>query len=260
MKKIIVLKSLDLNSVVKIEEGELISYKKNNEELIHQKGNPGWRNSDTEMFPVIGPTENNNFIVSTPKGNFNQDQHGLLRELNYHIESEENNICVFKKTYEAYTEIENSKYPEKSSVPLVSWPYSFSFLKMFELSNDTLKITFEIETKKGMPFMLGYHPAFMLQGKLEELITSKDKEVGIPQIMKGGNTAYPILNSNEISLIKKVRFNLSIKTKGFNNFMLWTPVKNMLCIEPITKYPYIGNKALSEEMFLISKGKECFNI
>jgi len=74
-----ILSSADKNSIVKIEEGELISYLKNGEEIIHQKGNPGWKNSDTEMFPIIGPTETNNFIVSTPKGNCIQDQHGLLR-------------------------------------------------------------------------------------------------------------------------------------------------------------------------------------
>ncbi|MDF1518420.1 MAG: aldose 1-epimerase, partial [Lutibacter sp.] len=78
-----ILISPDKNSIVKIEKGELVSFLKNDEELIHQKGLPGWRNSDTEMFPVIGPTEATDFVVSTPKGNAIQDQHGLLRELIY---------------------------------------------------------------------------------------------------------------------------------------------------------------------------------
>tara|TARA_R110001583_G_scaffold5921_4_gene31216 strand:+ start:8503 stop:9300 length:798 start_codon:yes stop_codon:yes gene_type:complete len=260
MRNIIILKSSDKNSIVKIEKGELISYKKDGEELMHQKGNPGWRNSDTEMFPVIGPTEANNFSVVTPKGNYSQDQHGLLRELHYAPENQTENSSSFIKKYAAYTAVENSKYPEKSIARLLSWPYAFSFKKSFELTNESLKITFEVIAEKGMPFMLGYHPAFMLKGNLDELIKTETKDATIPEIMKGGDTAYPVLNTSEISLLKKTGSNISIKTKGFHNFMLWTPVNNMLCIEPITAYPYTGGEMLSKELFTISKGIDTFEV
>jgi hypothetical protein len=260
MTKIIILCSSDENSIVKIEKGELISYKKNGEELIHQKGAPGWRNSDTEMFPIIGPTEPNNFSVVTPKGNYSQDQHGLLRELNYSADNIKKNSCVFIKKYAAYTAIENSKYPKKSIARLLSWPYSFTFKKSFKLTNESLKITFEVLAEKGMPFMLGYHPAFMLNGKLDEIVKSGKQEVTIPTIINGGNTAYSILNTDEIQLIKKVGFNISIKTKGFNNFMLWTEVSNMLCIEPITAYPYTGKEILGKELFLYSNSVDTFEV
>ena len=42
--------------------------------------------------------------------------------------------------------------------------------------------------------------------------------------MDGGSSAYPILNTNEIYLLKEKGSNISIKTEGFNNFMLWTEV------------------------------------
>jgi hypothetical protein len=260
MENSVLLKSSDKNSIVKIEKGELISYIKSGEELIHQKGNPGWRNSDTEMFPVIGPTEANNFSVATPKGNYSQDQHGLLRELNYAVENKTADFAIFIKKYAAYTAVENSKYPKKSTARLLSWPYSFTFKKSFKLTNEALKITFEVIAEKGMPFMLGYHPAFMLNGSLEELVKTETKKITIPEIMKGGDTAYPILNTAEISLFKKTGANISIKTKGFNNFMLWTPVKNMLCIEPITAYPYTGGEMLSKELFNVSKGTDSFTV
>ena len=254
------LTSPDKNSTVKLIHGELVSYVFNSEELIHQKGNPGWRNSDTEMFPIIGPTAENNFTVSTPKGNYNQDQHGLLRELTYSTENKKTNSCTFIKKYAAYTAVENSKYPEKSSVRLVSWPYSFTFKKIVSLTNNSLKITFEIEAEKGMPFMLGYHPAFMLQGNLDEVVKTDKKEITIPEIMKGGDTAFPILNSNEIKLVKKEGYNLAIKTHGFHNFMLWTPAANMLCIEPITAYPYAAGKLLSKELFNTAIDVDMFEV
>jgi len=261
MNTIIRLISADKNSIVKIEKGELISYKKDREELMHQKGNPGWRNSDTEMFPIIGPTEANKFIISTPKGNYNQDQHGLLRELTYNlVEDCSNTSAVYQKKYAAYTAVENSKYPEKSSVRLVSWPYSFTFFKKYELSNNSLKITFEINAEIGMPFMLGYHPAFMLNGNLDEIISVEKHEISMSKIMEGGDTAYPILNTNEIKLIKKNGSNIALKITGFNNFMLWTPVNNMLCMEPITAYPYNGGTLLSKELFNISNGVDIFEV
>ena len=129
-----ILISPDKNSIVKIEKGELVSFLKNKEELIHQKGQPGWRNSDTEMFPVIGPTEANDFMVSTPKGNAIQDQHGLLRELTYNLTESGENFAVFQKDYAANTSVKNSKFPEKSPKEKLSWPYDFRFKKLFELS------------------------------------------------------------------------------------------------------------------------------
>lgn len=256
-----VLISPDKYSIVKIDQGELVSFIKNEEELIHQKGQPGWRNSDTEMFPVIGPTEANGFVVATPKGNAIQDQHGLLRELSYTLTESGGNFAVFQKVYAANTNVKNSKFPEKSPEEKLSWTYDFVFKKSYELSNNSLKITFEIEAEKGMPFMLGYHPAFKLSGEKTEICKSNTQEITIQKIMDGGSTAYPVLNSQEIKLIKNKGFNISIKTKGFDNFMLWTEVPNMLCIEPITAYPYTeGEPPLSEKLFNFSNGKDCFEV
>lgn len=256
-----ILVSPDKYSIVKIDQGELVSFLKNKEELIHQKGEPGWRNSDTEMFPVIGPTEAADFTVVTPKGKAIQDQHGLLRELSYSLMESGENFAVFQKDYATNTSVKNSKFPEKSTKENLSWPYDFRFKKLFELSNDSLKITFEIEAGKGMPFMLGYHPAFKLSGDKSEICKTKTQEVSLQKILEGGSTAFPALNSQEIKLIKNKGYNLSIKTKGFDNFMLWTEVPNMLCIEPITAYPYSkGEQPLSEKLFCVSNGEDSFEV
>ncbi len=259
MREITLISSNNL-SIVKIDKGELVSYIKNDEELIHQKGNPGWRNSDTEMFPIIGPTEFNNFTVSTPKGDCIQDQHGLLRELNYNLINSSSDTAVYQKKYIENTAIKNSKFPEKSPKEIVSWPYNFTFIKNYELTNNSLIISFEIKADKGMPFMLGYHPAFMLQGNLNEIVSSEKQHITIPKIIEGGNTAFPILNVNKVSLIKETGLNILIKTIGFKHFMLWTEVSNMLCIEPITAYPYTEGQFLSKSLFDESNGLETFTV
>ena len=115
---------------------------------------------------------------------------------------------------------------------------------IFHLKKDGLLISFKISGEQGMPFMLGYHPAFKLHTK-NAIVATKDKKISIPEIIAVGNRAMHIPNSYSISLndVKK----LTINTEGFGGFMLWTEVPNMICIEPITFYPYaVGQHDLNK--------------
>lgn len=223
------------NQKVKIDTGELVSYSVDGLEYIHQKGNPGWRSADTEMFPIIGPTEKADFRVRTPKGDAIQDQHGLLRELSYVLKESSEAHAIFQKIYQADVKVENSKFPKKSTAKELFWPYSFRFAKRFELKDDGLEITFEISGDEGMPFMLGYHPAFLLQTE-NPVITANDAKITLNEILAVGSRALHVPDCTEISLQDKNK--LTIKTEGFGQFMLWTEVSNMVCIEPISFYPY----------------------
>lgn len=220
---------------VRIDQGELVGYQVEEHEFIHQKGSPGWRNSDTEMFPVIGPTNEADFKVNTPRGMAIQDQHGLLREMLYETQEVSEKKAVFIKKYFANTLVRNSKYPNKSSKENLSWPYDFTFKKKFFLNHEGLEVQFEISGERGMPFMLGYHPAFNLTSESAEIIAG-EKMVSIPEVMAVGSRALQIPSQSTITL-RDTR-ELLIKTNGFNHFMLWTEVENMVCIEPITFYPY----------------------
>src|SRR5690606_31059609 len=90
-------------------------------------------------------------------------QHGLLREMDYKLIEQTSHKIVYLKKYEAGTLVKNAKFPEKSSEEYLSWPYDFEFQKSFELFDGGLKVVFEVSGEEGMPFMLGYHPAFRLQ-------------------------------------------------------------------------------------------------
>lgn len=258
MNSIIFLKNA--NSQVKIDSGELISFQKDSQEYMHQKGSKGWRNADDEMFPVIGPTAKNNFRVHTKNGDAIQDQHGLLRELEYSLISSDENSAKFIKKYKKDTLINNSKFPAKSTEEHLFWPYDFSFEKNFTLQNDVLKIDFIINSDKGMPFMLGYHPAFLLSDTGNETLESNDIKITLADVFKAGSNAFPVLNSDKIILRNIQRKDLEITTKGFNNFMLWTEVNNMLCIEPITQYTSYTDQKFSEENMRLSEGKNEFSV
>ena len=245
-----VITSPDKESTVVTDHGELVSYSHYGEELIHQKGDRGWRNSDTEMFPVIGPTADNNFEVITSRGYALQDQHGLLREMNYQMIEVKDDQITFEKVYTKDTRLKNSKYPEKSSVETVFWPFDFTFRKKLKITNEALYIRFEVEAEEGMPYMLGYHPAFRLSGHNTEFLESGKERIRLQDVIDVGSVAYQLNDSNHLRLIKQEGQDIDIKTKGFGNFMLWTEVPGMLCIEPITAYPYTGDKELGKELFL----------
>tara|TARA_R110000868_G_scaffold44131_4_gene147744 strand:- start:4183 stop:4962 length:780 start_codon:yes stop_codon:yes gene_type:complete len=246
------------NQTVQIDAGELISYQVDGNEYIHQKGSPGWRNADTEMFPIIGPTADANFNVHTPKGIAIQDQHGLLRELSYQIIEETATSAIFQKTYKANTEVDNSKYPAKSAEKHLKWPYDFKFQKRFQLTENGLEVSFIISGENGMPFMLGYHPAFNLVSE-NPFVIANDKEISLTDVLAVGSRALQVENCNKISL--KDKNTIQIKTEGFGNFMLWTEVKNMICIEPITFYPYaVSQSNLSEGFEFLDKTDRTFKI
>lgn len=247
-----------INRTVKIDAGELVGLEVDGHEYIHQKGSPGWRNSDTEMFPIIGPTTGADFKVRTPNGSATQDQHGLLRELDYELEYRSKDAASFQKKYTAGTKIPNSKYPEKSTVKELYWPYDFKFQKIFRITDKGLEITFKISGEEGMPFMLGYHPAFKLHSK-NPVIQTGDRSIFIPEIIKVGHKAMEI--SGRHSILLKDKKELKLQTEGFKGFMLWTEVANMVCIEPITFYPYaVDPKNLHEGFMYLNKNEETYKV
>ena len=111
-----------------------------------------------------------------------------------------------------------------------------------------------------MPFMLGYHPAFLLSNTGKETFISKDTLYNLTDVYKAGSNAFAILNSDTIVLKNIDKKDLQITTKGFDNFMLWTEVDNMVCIEPITQYTSYTNQKFSEKNMSLSKGKNTFSV
>lgn len=224
------------NCTAGIDKGELVSFIAEEHEFIHQKGSPGWRSADTEMFPIIGPLNETDFRVQVPRGSGAiQDQHGLLRELEYELISQTETTTIFKKEYTAGTRVKNSKFPKKSNKEWLVWPYTFAFEKSFELKDNNLEITFTISGERDMPFMLGYHPAFKIHTD-NPLIFSGRKKITLDEVLEVGGRALHVENCKSITL--KDKKEITIETEGFEHFMCWTEVRTMVCIEPITFYPY----------------------
>ena len=220
---------------VQIENGELISYRLGDHEFIHQKGEPGWQHSDTEMFPIIGPTAEAGYRVHVPRGNAILDQHGLLRELDYELVRQSETEALFRKEYKAGTVVMNSKFPERSTVQRLIWPFEFQFEKHFLLDDSGLILSFHVSGEKDMPYMLGYHPAFKLHTS-QPVLVANGTEIQLQEVLDVGSRALEVKDCD--SIILKDSRELRIESEGFGHFMLWTEVPGMVCIEPISYYPY----------------------
>ncbi len=251
---ILELGSQELN----IDAGELVGYQVEGHQYIHQKGSPGWGSSDTEMFPIIGPTAEAGFQVQTPKDVAIQDQHGLLRELKYELIFQTATEVVFKKSYTARTPVKNSKYPEKSNKQFLYWTYDFEFEKKFKLTDDGLEISFIVSGERDTPFMLGYHPAFNLVTE-NPVIIAEEHRISLAEVIAVGSRAFKVIGYEEVVL--KDKNELRIRTEGFGNFMLWTEVPNMICIEPITFYPYeVEQKNLHDGFQYLQDSSKTFKV
>ncbi|TDQ29059.1 aldose epimerase family protein [Zeaxanthinibacter enoshimensis] len=243
---------------VRVDQGELVGYEVEGHEYIHQKGSPGWRQSDTEMFPIIGPTDEAGFKVATPRGEAVQDQHGLLRELPYTLEEQEEQLLVFTKTYDAGDWVRNSKFPLKSTAEWLRWPYEFRFTKRFRLLREGLEIKFIVEGEEGMPFMLGYHPAFKLYTD-NPTVLAGDKEIPLKAILDAGSRALEVPDCQAVTL-QDIE-HITIRTQDFGHFMCWTEVDNMVCLEPITFYPYaVSQENLTDGMMKLGDKAREFSV
>ena len=109
-----------------------------------------------------------------------------------------------------------------------------------------------------MPFMLGYHPAFKLTSERASIKTA-ERTIALQEVLDVGSRALPVMDCNSLTLVDVGE--LIIKTEGFGNFMLWTEVPNMLCIEPITFYPYaVSQKKLHSGFQPVNRSENIFSV
>ncbi len=241
-----------------IDGGELVSYRVDGYEFIHQKGSPGWGQSDTEMFPVIGPTAEASYRVQVPRGNALQDQHGLLRDMAYSLKGQSAAGATFVKEYQAGTPVKNTKYPDRSPMQWGVWPYSFHFEKSFTLTDEGLEVRFTLKGERDMPYMMGYHPAFKLRSP-RPTVQAGETAVTLREVLAVGSRALLLPGLEEVTL--KDEKILHLRTSGFGHFMLWTEVPNMICIEPITFYPYaVAQKDLHQGFEFLGEDARQFSL
>lgn len=135
--------------------GELISFKVNGEERIHQgsncvdeNGKVYWKRHFPVLFPIVGKLKRNQTIINGK--NYEIFQHGFARDMEY----------------EAVTKLDNfHSYVLKSNKStLVRYPFDFELYNTYRMDSNSLTTIYKVINtgKTNMPFCIGGHPAFKI--------------------------------------------------------------------------------------------------
>lgn len=135
--------------------GELISYKLDGQEKIHQgqdcvdeNGRVYWKRHSPVLFPIVGKLKKNQTIINGKS--YEMPQHGFARDLEF----------------EPISKLENfHSYLLKSNPStLIKYPYDFSLYTTYRTYENKLTTIYKVinEGANNMPFGIGGHPAFVI--------------------------------------------------------------------------------------------------
>ena len=240
--------------------GELISFKLNGEEKIHQgenvvdeNGKVYWKRHDPVLFPIVGKLKKNQTMINGRL--YEMGQHGFARDSEFELLSKLDN-------YHAYI--------LKSNESLFSrYPFEFSLSITYRTEGNKLTTIYKVvnEGNNNMPFGIGGHPAFKID--LQDLLNEEyylefeeeENKIHFLYLVDGlvgteyakniliNNKIIPInknsfdndaiimknITSKKITLKKKTG-NKKILTMDFSGFPylgIWSkPKAPFICIEP----------------------------
>ncbi len=140
--------------------GELISFKLNGVERIHQgeecvdeNGKVFWKRHSPVLFPTVGKLKKNQTIINGKT--YEMPQHGFARDLEF----------------EPVTKLDNfHSYVLKSNKNTISkFPFDFELYTTYRLGDNKLTTIYKVINvgTTSMPFGIGGHPAFKIN--LEDL-------------------------------------------------------------------------------------------
>jgi galactose mutarotase-like enzyme len=226
---------------------ELFSLKNSaNKEYIWE-GNPTfWGKHSPVLFPIVGTLKNNSYLYN---GNeYHLSRHGFAREMEFElIEKTEKSV-----TFSLISSVETRKI----------YPFDFDLQICYSLDENKLYIDYKVINKNDfvMPFSIGAHPAFALNGNFEDfslefqrqeilkyylledgLISNKTNEIALDnrqlslnyQLFEKDALVFKTLESKSITILQNTVPLLKVNFTDFPNLGIWT-IKNapFLCIEP----------------------------
>ncbi|RZJ70234.1 aldose 1-epimerase family protein [Flavobacterium sp.] len=240
-------------------------------------GNPAfWGKHSPVLFPIVGTLKNDAF---TYKGKeYQLSRHGFARDMDFSLTHHSENQAVFSLQFSAET--------------LEKYPFRFWLQINYRLLNNTLLIGYSVinEGESKMPFSLGAHPAFALDGNFEEyslefdkgdsikatllendLLSEKTKTIALENHRLKldydlfANDALILKNiaSKKLSILKNGREKLTVEYDDFPHLGLWTKQDApFLCIEPWFGYSdklVASGNILEKESIQILEAEAVFN-
>lgn len=130
-------------------------YDRLNERELLWNGDPAyWKRRSPILFPNVGKTFGN--VMRIGGAEYPTSQHGFARDMNFALESsDEANACYLLKS---------------SDATLDRYPFDFELRIVYRLEDTRLLVEWKVKnlSLQEMPFTIGGHPAFVLDGPKED--------------------------------------------------------------------------------------------
>ncbi len=256
MQKGILLSDGRLRAEINPENGQLVSLIAGGIEYFHDGGKtsyegPGWKDSEIIPFPIFGPPVD--YQVRIKDKVFPLDQHGISRhtKTNPFIVSprELAQSLMLVQEYDGRP-VPNSKYTQGSDRPKeLRWlPYGLG--KTLTLGEGALvcDLTLTNRASVPMPYMIGWHPGFTVQGEVQDGEFMDDRGVRVATLDEV--IEYSSIPPKEALVMeglssmtyrnRKTGRGVRVASDDFSdNVMLWSPSSNagMFSIEFTTLLP-----------------------
>ncbi|MCI8546212.1 MAG: aldose 1-epimerase family protein [Clostridia bacterium] len=178
----------------KPEGAELISIKKDGEEKLHD-GKEYWNRQAPILFPIVGKLKEGKTIIENQ--NYEMGQHGFARDMKFELVKNSEDSVEYKL--------------ESNEETLKKYPYQFLLTVKYQVKNDCLAVSYEVENKdnKNIFFGIGAHPAFKCDYSSEKYYLEFEKqedEIGILELEDGliakARLKEEIIENNKIYLKK----------------------------------------------------------
>jgi len=156
---VIELKNDTIKLALKRQGAEICSLKtvENETEYIWQADPAVWKRHAPVLFPVVGRLVNDRYTIGGES--YQMSQHGFARDMDFEIESQNDNAITFSLCDNEKTRI--------------LYPFRFRLLIQYELKEKTVNVTYRVENSddRRIWFSIGGHPAFNCPLKTGEQIS-----------------------------------------------------------------------------------------
>lgn len=237
---------------------ELVSFKINGEEKVHQgenctdeNGRTYWKRHWPVLFPTVGKCKKNQTIINGRT--YEMQQHGFARDMEFEPLTKLDN-------FHSYVFRNNNKLIDK-------YPYEFSLTVTYRTDANKLTTIYKVvnEGDTDMPFGIGGHPAFKInreeldKGNYYLEFEEEEDKIHFLYLVDGligteyaknileNKKVVPLnassfsndaiimkgLKSNKVSLKNNGKTVLTMDFTGFPYLSVWTkPRAPFICIEP----------------------------
>jgi galactose mutarotase-like enzyme len=192
---------------------------------------PVWPRHAPNLFPIVGSLLDHEYRYAGVT--YTLSHHGFARDSDFEmLHQSEHSICLIL---------------QQSEATLASYPFEFTLLITYTLSDNSLKQTFRVinDDSKDVPVSFGGHPAFNAKPVDEYEIVYSESENVLSNQLSGpyiNDKAIQVIEGNTISLTKNTFDNDALIFQGLKSktVSLKHTKSNHEVKVDISEFPYLG--------------------